>query len=82
MQSQLNIVKKALKTIKLKKNDLSRLKYELVRKLIKLMVDDFIKNTLFKLNIDKSWFYYRYIINCFNLSFNNCFIIENDNSLD
>ena len=42
---QLNIVKKALKTIKLKKNDLSRLKYELVRKLIKLMVDDLIKNT-------------------------------------
>ena len=41
---QLNIVKKALKTIKLKKNDLNRLKYELVRKLIKLMVDDLIKN--------------------------------------
>ena len=48
---QLNIVQKALKTIKIKKNDVSRLKYELVRKLIKLMLDDLIKNT--KSNLKK-----------------------------
>ena len=42
---QLNIVKKVVKTIKMKKKDTSRLKYELVRKLIKLMLDDLIKNT-------------------------------------
>ena len=42
---QLSLVKKAIKTIKIKNNDLSRLKYELVRKLIKLMVDDLINNT-------------------------------------
>ena len=42
---QLSIVKKVVKTIKMKKKDTSRLKYELVRKLIKLMLDDLIKNT-------------------------------------
>ena len=42
---QLNIVKKALKSIKIIKNDVTRLKYELVRKLIKLMLDDLITNT-------------------------------------
>jgi dGTPase len=42
---QLSIVKKVVKTIKIKKKDTSRLKYELVRKLIKLMLDDLIKNT-------------------------------------
>ena len=42
---QLSIVKKVVKTIKMKKRDKSRLKYELVRKLIKLMLDDLIKNT-------------------------------------
>ena len=42
---QLSIVKKVIKTIKMKKKDTSRLKYELVRKLIKLMLDDLIKNT-------------------------------------
>ena len=41
---QLSIVKKVVKTIKIKK-DTNRLKYELVRKLIKLMLDDLIKNT-------------------------------------
>ena len=48
---QLSIVKKVLKTIKMKKKDTSRLKYELVRKLIKLMLDDLIKNT--KSNLKK-----------------------------
>ena len=48
---QLNLVKKAIKTIKIKKNDLNRLKYELVRKLIKLMVDDLINTT--KANLKK-----------------------------
>ena len=48
---QLNIVQKALRTIKIKKNDVTRLKYELVRKLIKLMLDDLIKNT--KSNLKK-----------------------------
>ena len=47
---QLSIVKKVVKTIKMKK-DTSRLKYELVRKLIKLMLDDLIKNT--KSNLKK-----------------------------
>ena len=48
---QLSIVKKVVKTIKMKKKDTSRLKYELVRKLIKLMLDDLIKNT--KSNLKK-----------------------------
>ena len=48
---QLSIVKKVVKTIKIKKKDTSRLKYELVRKLIKLMLDDLIKNT--KSNLKK-----------------------------
>jgi len=48
---QLSIVKKVVKTIKMKKRDKSRLKYELVRKLIKLMLDDLIKNT--KSNLKK-----------------------------
>ena len=48
---QLNIVKKALKSIKIIKNDVTRLKYELVRKLIKLMLDDLITNT--KSNLKK-----------------------------
>jgi len=48
---QLSIVKKVIKTIKMKKKDTSRLKYELVRKLIKLMLDDLIKNT--KSNLKK-----------------------------
>jgi len=48
---QLSIVKKVVKTIKKKKKDTSRLKYELVRKLIKLMLDDLIKNT--KSNLKK-----------------------------
>ena len=48
---QLSIVKKVVKTIKMKKRDKSRLKYELVRKLIKLMLDDLIKST--KSNLKK-----------------------------
>ena len=48
---QLSIVKKVVKTIKMKKKDTSRLKYELVRKLIKLMLDDLIKST--KSNLKK-----------------------------
>ena len=48
---QLSIVKKVVKTIKMKKKDTSRLKYELVRKLIKLMLDDLINNT--KSNLKK-----------------------------
>ena len=42
---QLSLVKQAIKTIKIKKNNIDRLKYEIVRKLIKIMLDDLIKNT-------------------------------------
>ena len=48
---QLNLVKKVLETIEIKKKDTNRLKYEIVRKLIKFMVDDLINNT--KANIKK-----------------------------
>jgi dGTPase len=42
---QLKLVKKALSSFKIKKLNNARLRYELVRKLIKLMIDDLIKNT-------------------------------------
>ena len=42
---QLSLVKQAIKTIKIKRNNIDRLKYEIVRKLIKIMLDDLIKNT-------------------------------------
>ncbi len=49
---QLECVKLALKKISLKRNnDNSRIKYELVRNLIKLMIDDLIDNT--KSNLEK-----------------------------
>ena len=42
---QLHLVKKALNSFKMKRSNNARLRYELVRKLIKLMIDDLIKNT-------------------------------------
>ena len=42
---QLKLVKKALSSFKIKRPNNARLRYELVRKLIKLMIDDLIKNT-------------------------------------
>ncbi|MAR63613.1 MAG: deoxyguanosinetriphosphate triphosphohydrolase [Rickettsiales bacterium] len=42
---QLQLVKKALSSFKIKRSNNARLRYELVRKLIKLMIDDLIKNT-------------------------------------
>ena len=42
---QLKLVKKALSSFKTKRPNNARLRYELVRKLIKLMIDDLIKNT-------------------------------------
>ena len=42
---QLKLVKKALSSFKIKRPNNARLRYELVRKLIKLMIDDLIRNT-------------------------------------
>ena len=42
---QLKLVKKALGSFKIQRPNNARLRYELVRKLIKLMIDDLIKNT-------------------------------------
>ena len=42
---QLKLVKKALSSFKMQRPNNARLRYELVRKLIKLMIDDLIKNT-------------------------------------
>ena len=42
---QLKLVKKALSSFKIQRPNNARLRYELVRKLIKLMIDDLIKNT-------------------------------------
>ena len=42
---QLKLVKKALSSFKIQRPYNARLRYELVRKLIKLMIDDLIKNT-------------------------------------
>ena len=42
---QLKLVKKALGSCKIQRPNNARLRYELVRKLIKLMIDDLIKNT-------------------------------------
>tara|TARA_X000000950_G_scaffold22442_1_gene24059 strand:- start:67 stop:1206 length:1140 start_codon:yes stop_codon:yes gene_type:complete len=42
---QLKLVKKALDSFKIQRPNNARLRYELVRKLIKLMIDDLIKNT-------------------------------------
>ena len=47
---QLELVKKALNSFNIKRRNTSRLRYELVRKLIKLMIDDLIKNTRENLN--------------------------------
>ena len=54
---QLKLVKKALGSFKIQRPNNARLRYELVRKLIKLMIDDLIKNTQenlkkFKINVE------------------------------